>query len=211
MAIVDADVAARAGWSVTDLAAAYLAGGATWLQIRDKGGAAGRLLENASTIVTLARAARARVIVNDRADIARMSNADGVHVGQEDLAPALVRRIVGTDAVVGVSTHTREQLETAIAGVNDPATAVSYVAIGPIYRTSTKTTGYDPIGLAGVRAAAAFLAPYDIPLVAIGGITFETAADVIRAGAASVAVIGDLLSTADPIARVRGYLERLTL
>src|SRR4051812_615385 len=117
MAIVDADVAARAGWTMTDLAAAYLSGGATLLQLRAKTASSGWLLDIATAIVALAHQANATVIVNDRADIARLSGADGVHVGQDDLPPAAVRQIVGAgatpggQAIVGLSTHTAEQLE----------------------------------------------------------------------------------------------------
>jgi thiamine-phosphate pyrophosphorylase len=143
------------------------------------------------------------VIVNDRADIAALSGADGVHVGQDDLPPALVRRLVGDGAIVGLSTHTPEQL---IDACNAP---VTYVAVGPVFATGTKATGFDPIGLERVRAAAATIAARGLPLVAIGGITLDTAPSVIAAGAMSVAVISDLLSTGDPEARIRGYLSAL--
>jgi thiamine-phosphate pyrophosphorylase len=205
MAIVDADVAARAGWTMPDLAAAYVSGGATLLQVRAKNAASGWLLHIASTIVALAHRAHARVIVNDRSDIARLSGADGVHVGQDDLSPASVRRVVGPEAIVGLSTHTPEQLTAA---VSEP---VTYVAIGPVFGTATKATGYDALGLDPVRRAAGRARERDVPLVAIGGITLETAAEVIRAGATTVAVINDLVAGDDPAARVRAYLARLTV
>jgi thiamine-phosphate pyrophosphorylase len=143
------------------------------------------------------------VIVNDRADIARLSGADGVHVGQEDLSPRAVRQVVGADAVVGVSTHTVEQLERAL---DEP---ISYVAIGPVFGTMTKHTGYEAIGLERVAAAARRATARSLPLVAIGGITLERAASVVAAGATSVAVIGDLLATADPEGQTRLYLRML--
>jgi thiamine-phosphate pyrophosphorylase len=203
-AILDADAAARAGWTLADLAAAYLDGGARFLQIRAKEASSAWLLETAEAIVARAHEAGAVVIVNDRADIARLSGADGVHLGQDDLSPSAARIIVGDHAVIGVSTHTADQL---VAARREP---VSYLAIGPVFTTSTKATPYSGIGLARVgEAAAAAHAPAP-PLVAIGGITLETAADVIRAGAAAVAVISDLLSTGDPAGRVRAYLRRLT-
>jgi len=205
MAIIDADVTARAGWTMIDLTAAYLSGGATLLQIRAKNTPSGSLLETASAIATLAHQARAMVIVNDRGDIARLSGADGVHVGQEDLSPASVRAIVGTDAIVGLSTHTPAQLEAA---VREP---ISYAAIGPIFGTGTKTTGYSPLGLDPVRSAAEYTRARGMPLVAIGGITLETAPEVIGAGASAVAVISDLATADDPAARVRAYLSRLTV
>jgi thiamine-phosphate pyrophosphorylase len=202
-AILDADAALRAGWTLMDLAAACLDGGARFVQVRAKSSPSGWLLEHASAIVALAHEAGAVVIVNDRADLARLSGADGVHLGQEDLTPSGARAILGASSIVGLSTHTPEQLQ---ASRLEP---VSYVAVGPVFATSTKETGYSGIGLERVRHAAAVAREDARPLVAIGGITLETAPDVIRAGASSVAVIGDLLSTGDPAARVRAYLERL--
>jgi thiamine-phosphate pyrophosphorylase len=205
MAIVDADVAARAGWTMTHLAAAYLNGGATLLQLRAKQASSGWLVDIATAIVALAHQANAIVIVNDRADIARLSGADGVHVGQDDLAPASVRQIIGAEAIVGLSTHTAEQLEAAAHA------PVSYIAIGPVFSTDTKMTGHPSLGLEGVRRAAARTAERGVPLVAIGGVTLETAPEVIRAGAGTVAVISDLVAAGDPAARVRAYLARLTV
>ncbi|HEX3703308.1 MAG TPA: thiamine phosphate synthase [Vicinamibacterales bacterium] len=192
-------MAARAGWTLADLASAVLAGGARLLQIRAKHASGASLLETAASIVALAHGADAKVVVNDRADIARLVDADGVHIGQDDLAPPLVRAIVGDTAIVGLSAHTPAQLTAAR---NAP---VTYVAIGPVFATGTKATGREALGLDGVRAAAG----QTRPLVAIGGITLDRAPDVLRAGAASVAVISDLLSTGDPEARVREYLRRL--
>ena len=151
----------------------------------------------------LAHSAQAQLIVNDRADIARLAGADGVHVGQEDLTPASVRAIVGDTAIVGLSTHTTGQ---AALAVREP---VTYIAVGPVFGTTTKTTGYEQVGLEMVREAARLARGCGLPLVAIGGITLENAASVLEAGAASVAVIGDLLSTGDPEHRVRMYHDRL--
>jgi len=214
MAIVDADVARGAGWTMVDLAAAFVNGGATLLQVRVKQASSGWFLDIASAIVTLAHQARALVIVNDRADIARLSGADGVHVGQEDLAPAAIRAIVGPTAIVGVSTHTLAQVDAAVGGPishGSAASPVSYIAIGPVFGTVTKDTGYGPVSLDGVRDAASRTRPCGLPLVAIGGVTLETAAEAIRAGADTVAVIGDLVATDDPATRVRRYLDRLTV
>jgi thiamine-phosphate pyrophosphorylase len=205
MAIVDADVAARIGWTMTGLAAAYLDGGATLLQLRAKTAPSAWLLDVASTIVALAHQANARVIINDRGDIARLSGADGVHVGQEDLPPASVRRLVGAEAMVGLSTHTPEQMELA---VREP---VTYVAMGPVFSTDTKATGYEALGLDPVRRAAGHTRERGLPLVAIGGITLENATEVIRAGATTVAVINDLVAGGDPASRIRAYLARLTV
>jgi thiamine-phosphate pyrophosphorylase len=202
--IVDVEAAERAGWRPIDLASAFLAGGATLLQLRAKTLAGATFLEMAFAIATVAHEAGARLIVNDRADIAKLAGADGVHIGQDDLSPAAVRRVLGDGAVVGLSTHTPVQIAAA---VREP---VSYLAIGPVFGTATKVTGYDAIGLGAVAMAAAAARGAGLPLVAIGGITLETAPSVLEAGATSVAVIGDLLATGDPEARTRAYLERLS-
>jgi thiamine-phosphate pyrophosphorylase len=162
------------------------------------------LLDAATRIVAAAHARGATVVINDRADIAKLSGADGVHVGQDDLAPAAVRGIVGADAIVGLSTHTVEQLDRA---AGQP---VTYLAIGPVFGTTSKDTGYDAVGLDMVRKASRRAAERGVPLVAIGGITLDRARSVIEAGAASVAVIGDLLSSADPVNRTREFTELLS-
>ena len=200
-AIVDADVAARAGWGPVDLARAFLDGGARFLQIRAKQLPSGQFLSLCDTVVAAARAYDAIVIVNDRVDLARLSGAGGVHVGQEDLPVATARAQLGDQAIVGTSTHTLEQIDRAVL---EP---VTYIAVGPVFGTATKDTGYNAIGLAMVSAAAARAT--GIPVVAIGGITLDTASAVIKAGASSVAVISDLLTGGDPAARVAMFLDRL--
>jgi thiamine-phosphate pyrophosphorylase len=179
-----------------------LSGGARLLQLRAKTLESGAFLELAQAIQDDAAAAGAQLVVNDRADIAALAGAAGVHVGQDDLSPGDVRRIVGTKAVVGFSTHSEAQLADA---AREP---ISYVAIGPVYRTGTKDTGYEHVGLNLVRRAAQIAAPHALPVVAIGGITLTSAQSVIEAGAASVAVISDLLS-GNPQERVRQYLSVL--
>ena len=203
-AVCDADVCARAGWTLPDYAAALMDGGVTLLQLRAKHASSREVL--AATEAVMARALRhkATVIVNDRADVARLADASGVHVGQDDLAPADVRRVIGEHAALGLSTHTTAQLESA---VREP---VTYVAIGPVFGTTTKATGYDAVGLDLVRRASAIAAPSGLPVVAIGGITLENAPDIIVSGAASVAVITDLLVGGDPTARARAFLEQLS-
>lgn len=137
-------------------------------------------------------------MINDRPDIARLARADGVHVGQDDLSVEDTRALLGPEAIVGVSTHDETQIDAAAR------TSATYLAIGPVYATHTKDTGYTARGLDLVRRAAAT----GRPVVAIGGMTLERAPDVLAAGAASVAVISDLL-VGDPEARVRQYLGRL--
>jgi len=177
---------------------AFLAGGARFLQLRDKTLSSGERLRCAGDVVARAHAAGARLVVNDRADIARLSGADGVHVGQDDLSVKEARRILGPDAIIGLSTHDEAQIEAAAR------TSATYIAVGPIYGTATKDTGYTARGLDLVRKAALSRRP----VVAIGGITLDTFEEVLAAGASSVAVISDLLTGGDPSARVRAFLER---
>lgn len=200
-AIVDVETADRAGWTATDLAQAFLDGGARLIQIRAKTLPSGSFLDICDAVVQRASAYGASIIVNDRADLAKMAGAAGVHVGQDDLTPQAARRLLGPDAIVGYSTHTIEQIEHAVVG---PAL---YIAVGPVFGTVTKDTGYAAVGLELVSAGVARAGGR--PVVAIGGVTLERAPSAIAAGASAVAVIGDLLSTGDPAQRVRSYLEAL--
>jgi thiamine-phosphate pyrophosphorylase len=138
-----------------------------------------------------------RIIVNDRPDIAALAGAGGVHVGQEDLPVEDARRICGDSCWLGVSTHNIEQFREAIA------TSADYIAVGPIFPTTTKENPDPVVGIELLRAARPLTRK---PIVAIGGITLETAAEVFRAGADSVAVISDLLSARDPAGRAKKYL-----
>ena len=199
-AIVDVHVASKAGWEPVDLARSFLDGGARVLQLRAKDLPSGALLDLADALVAVADHYEAIVIVNDRVDVARLARADGVHVGQEDLPPAIAREQLGPDAVVGFSTHTVPQLEAAL---REP---VSYVAVGPVFGTSTKETGYTAVGLELVSAAARLNGLR--PVVAIGGVTLANARSAIDAGASSVAVISDLL-VGDPVERVKAFLRIL--
>jgi thiamine-phosphate pyrophosphorylase len=202
-AIVDVEAAARIGWQPIDVARAFLAGGARFLQLRAKALGSGEFLDLAAEMADAARAAGALLVINDRADVARLARAHGVHVGQEDLAPADVLAAVGMPMIVGLSTHTTAQIDAALGQ------PIDYVAVGPVFGSTTKATGYEAIGLDRVRDAAARAAAAHKPLVAIGGITLRNAPEVIAAGAASVAIIGDLLSTGDPEGRAREYVRTL--
>jgi thiamine-phosphate pyrophosphorylase len=201
-AILDVDAAAARGLAPLSLLEAWLGAGVRLVQLRAKGLGTGAFLELADAALVATQAAGALLIINDRVDVAALSGADGVHVGQDDLGPHQVRRLLGDAAIVGVSTHTDAQLHAALAG---PAT---YIAIGPVFSTMTKARPDPVVGLDGVRAARERLAGTARPLVAIGGITVETAGSVIDAGADSVAVIADLL-TADPGVRARQMLQTL--
>ena len=183
------------------LAQAFLEGGARVIQFRAKRLAAARMLDAADALVRAARPYEAAIIVNDRVDVALASGAAGVHVGQEDLPPAAARRLLGAGATIGYSTHSVAQIEAA---AEEP---VTYIAVGPVFGTETKATGYDAVGLALVAEAAR--RAQGRPVVAIGGITLARAPEVMAAGASSVAVITDLLAGGDPRARVAAYLRAL--
>jgi thiamine-phosphate pyrophosphorylase len=181
------------------LARAVVDGGARVLQVRAKEEGSAAALALVERVLGVVRPAEGKVIVNDRADLARIAGADGVHVGQTDLPVDAVRAIVGPSMSVGVSTHDREQIDRALES------SASYVAVGPIFATGTKDTGYTPRGLELV----AYAAGRGKPIVAIGGITLDRAAAVVEAGASGLAVITDLLTGGDPEARVRAFLARL--
>ena len=195
--VIDTAICAQHGLDPLALAAGLLRGGARLLQLRVKADGDGRFLAIADALSDAAHAAGGRLIVNDRADIARLARADGVHVGQDDLPVEHVRRILGPDAIVGVSTHNRPQIDAALAG------DATYVAVGPVFATVTKDTGYAPRGLDLVRYAAG----RGKPIVAIGGITLPRAPEVMASGAWALAVVTDLLRTGDPEARARDYLR----
>lgn len=172
------------------------AGGATLLQLRNKRGSARELLAQARE---LRRALPdLTLIMNDRADLCLAAGFDGVHVGQDDLSPAGARTVVGPERLVGVSAHNPEQLREADEGAAD------YVAIGPVFATSTKERPDPVVGLEGVRAARAATRK---PLVAIGGITRANCREVIAAGADAVAVIRDLAG--GPRAAAEEFFRRL--
>ena len=181
------------------LANACVSGGARMIQLRQKAGSSAAFLDLADSLVRLARPVGATIIINDRADIARLSGAGGVHVGQADLEPSDARRVVGVSAVVGVSTHDAAQIESALK------TDATYIAVGPIFGTTTKDTGYTARGLELLSRAAG----RGKPVVAIGGITLDRVPELLGAGAAGVAVISDLLVGDDPEARTREFIARL--
>ncbi len=200
-AVVDVAVAAAHGRDPVSLARAYLAGGARCLQLRAPGVELGQLLEWSRGIVAAAERVDARVIINDRSDLTLMADAAGVHLGQDDLPVDAARRLLGPDRLIGRSTHDEAQVAQALDD------EVDYVAVGPIFATVTKDTGYDPVGLDAVRRTRAQVGA--TPVVAIGGISLETAPDVIAAGASSVAVISDLMREGAPETRVRDYVDAL--
>lgn len=158
--------------------------GATLVQLREKILAPLDFYREAEAALCIARERGAKIIINDRVDIALALKADGVHLGQDDLPPEAARRLLGPGAIIGFSTHNLEQVRLAAK------MPVDYVAIGPIFATSTKQGSDSPVGLQGLRLAR--LAVGTIPLVAIGGITSDNSQDVLIAGADAIAVIRDL-------------------
>jgi thiamine-phosphate pyrophosphorylase len=174
-------------------AGAAVAGGARVVQLRVKDRPAGEVLEAARRIVALARG-RALVLVNDRADLAVLAGADGVHVGDDDLPPAEARRVVGPERLVGRTTRTLEEARAALEAGAD------HVGYGPMFGSRSKAISLPPRGVPALRAVCAAL---PAPVVAIGGITEETVAEVAAAGAACAAVISDLFGRGDPEARAR--------
>jgi thiamine-phosphate pyrophosphorylase len=178
--------------------------GVELLQYRNKRASSRELFEASQSIsATLSRLGKPgmykpRFIVNDRADIAVLANAQGVHVGQQDLNVEEARAVVGPDILVGVSTHSLEQLDAA------DKTSANYIAFGPIFPTSSKDNPDPVVGLHLLREARRHTQK---PLVAIGGITLERAAEVFRAGADSLAVARDLIVSENPAARAQFFLK----
>jgi thiamine-phosphate pyrophosphorylase len=179
-------------------------GGARLVQLREKHLPAREFQAEVVEALRVARSFGARLIVNDRADVVLVTGADGVHLGQDDMPPGAARLVLGEGKIVGFSTHGVGQ---ASAAARLP---VDYVAIGPVFDTSSKENPDPVVGLEGVRRVREAIG--SMPLVAIGGITAETAPAVLKAGADSVAVIGALVATSDPAEitrRTRAFLDLL--
>jgi thiamine-phosphate pyrophosphorylase len=171
--------------------------GVTLVQYRDKSGDARLMLQRARELKDRV-GRRAKLIMNDRADLCVAAKFDGVHVGQDDLSPEGARKLMGPDRWLGVSTHNPPQVGDA------DKTSANYIAVGPVFATASKTNPEPVIGLAGIRQARELTRK---PLVAIGGITRENCRAVIEAGADSIAVISDL--TRDPRKSAEEFLQIL--
>jgi thiamine-phosphate pyrophosphorylase len=178
------------------LLAAAFAGGVDVVQLREKDADDDAILRAGRIFRRLADEAGALFVVNDRPDLALRCEADGVHVGQDDLAVAEVRELVG-DLIVGLSTHSPEQIRAA--------DGVDYIGVGPVYATPTKA-GRAPVGLELVREAARSAT---VPWFAIGGIDESTIAEVVAAGATRVAVVRAIRDAADPAAAARALKDRI--
>ena len=203
-AILDVDAAERHGLTPDGLLEAWLGAGVRLIQLRAKRLTFGPFLKLAEHLARLAVARGATFIVNDRADVARLSGSSGLHIGQDDLAADDARGILHPGQLLGISTHNPDQLHAALD--HKPA----YVAFGPVFPTGTKENPDPVVGLGRLATAASLSAGRQTPLVGIGGITLETARQVIDAGASSVAVIGDLL-VGEPGRRAEEFLRRLEL
>jgi thiamine-phosphate diphosphorylase len=197
---VIADTLGRSELSFVELAHKLCAGGARMLQLRVKQLSSRAFLAIAQEARDVCRQYDCLLIINDRADIALAVNADGVHVGQEDLPLEAARKVLGPDKIVGVSTHDPEQALLAERGGAD------YIGFGPLFGTNTKATGYTARGLDQLREIRTLVR---LPIVAIGGITTERTVSALAAGADAVAMISDLVLAADVAAQVKGVLERI--
>jgi thiamine-phosphate pyrophosphorylase len=172
------------GLSHAEQVAIFAERGATVVQIREKRATAFEFYEQARAALAIAAERGVHLIINDRVDIALATGATGVHLGQDDLPPEAARRLLGEDAVIGYSTHSVAQ---ALEAARMP---IDYLAIGPVFTTSTKENPDPVVGLEGLRAVKAAIG--SLPLVAIGGITPANTAEVLAAGADSVAMISGL-------------------
>lgn len=181
-----------------DLARAFLRGGSRLFQVRTKGLPDRAVYQELEEVAAACRGYQARFIVNDRLDLALAVGASGVHLGQDDLPAAVARRLLGREPIIGLSTHNEQQF---LAALQDD---VDYLALGPIFESPTKPGPNRPVGC---EALARLKRKTQLPVVAIGGITLENVTEVWEAGAASVAVISDIVSSPDPSARIRQYFE----
>jgi thiamine-phosphate pyrophosphorylase len=186
--------------SEIDCALSLAEAGVRLLQYRNKSAPARQYLDSSRKLAEALLPHGVSFFVNDRPDVAFLAGASGVHVGQDDLDVEQARHVVGRDKLVGVSTHNLEQFERTAASSAD------YIALGPIFSTSSKANPDPVVGLDLLGKARALT---DKPVVAIGGITLERAASAIEAGADSVAVISGILGAADPAQRAREYIETL--
>lgn len=195
-----ADTLGRAELSFVDVAEKLCAGGAKLLQLRAKDLSTRDFLDIARVIRGICQRHGCLLIINDRADIALAVNADGVHVGQEDLPLAAARKVIGQEKIIGVSTHDPQQATKAERGGAD------YIGFGPLFGTNTKATGYSARGLDQLREIRRLV---KVPIVAIGGVTAERAPSALDAGANAVAMISDLLLASDVAVKVQETLQAL--
>lgn len=181
-----------------DIARAAVAGGASVLQLRDKEATTRQLLEWARAIRDLTMRTETLFIINDRVDIALAADADGVHLGDDDMPVPIARRLLGAGKIIGRSVANEEEALRAVAEGAD------YVSIGSVFSTSTKPDAGEPVGLETVKHVRQVLPP-NYPLVAIGGINLQNAAAVFEAGADAIAVVSAVACADDPVEVVRQF------
>ena len=186
--------------SELEVARELVGAGVGLIQCRHKQASSRQLYRKALSFIEMVRGSGTRVIINDRADVALLTEASGVHLGQDDIPVEAARSILGPQALIGYSTHTMQQI---VEADRKPA---DYVAFGPIFSTRSKKNSGPVVGLEGLSQARRATTK---PLVAIGGITLETVHEVFAAGADSVAVIRDLVGVENVGRRARQYLKAL--
>jgi thiamine-phosphate pyrophosphorylase len=183
-----ADVEFAAGRDLAYLAGEAVLGGVTIVQLRAKGSGTREFLELASRMAAALKRRSVPFIINDRIDIALACGADGVHLGQDDMPPDKARQLIGRSKIIGVSVNTLKEAREA------ERLGADYIGLGPIYATTTKDTGLLVLGPEGIRRMRPKIG---IPIIAIGGINAGNAADVMKAGAAGIAVVSAILGAPD--------------
>ena len=198
------DPAVAGGRSLGDIAK-RIAGSATLVQLRDKHGSTRQLVEEARELTMVLAPLDIPLLINDRVDVALAAEADGVHIGQDDMSPADARLLLGKTAIIGLSIKTVEQAKAA------PLELLDYVGVGGVFSTTSKDTTSPPIGLSGLGAVVQALRARDpkFPICGIAGINQGNAGDVIMQGADGVAVISALSLAADPTVAARDLLSEV--
>jgi thiamine-phosphate pyrophosphorylase len=194
------DRRAAGGRDLLDIVRAAVTGGATLIQLRDKDASTREMLDLGRAMLEITRSAGVPLIVNDRIDVALALDADGVHVGQDDMPADITRNLIGPDRILGVSAETVAQAQAA------EDSGADYLGVGTVFATPSKADAGAPIGLDGLRAIAQISS---VPILAIGGITADNAASIREAGAHGVAVISAIVSAHDPQAAARTLRQQM--
>lgn len=197
-----ADPAVSPAERLSDLVAATIAGGTTLVQLRDKHGDTRTLIAQAEALLAVTRPGNVPLLINDRVDVALAVGAEGVHLGQDDMPARTARRLLGPDAIIGLTIKNENEVAAA------PLDVVDYLAIGGVFATTSKDNPAPPIGLNGLKriAAASRARRPNLALCAIAGITAETAGAVVEAGVDGVSIISALFRSADPEGAARALL-----
>lgn len=193
------DPAQSGGHEPVDLARAVAAGGAGIIQLRDKNSTTRDMIARGKAVVAALKGSGVPLLIDDRVDVALAAGVAGVHLGQEDMQPDIARRLLGEDAIIGITVRSEEEAREAAIDI------VDYVGVGGVFSSFSKDNPSPPIGLAGLARLSGLLRARraDIPIVAIAGIDPGNAADIIAAGADGIAVISALAKAIDPAAAAR--------